>query len=151
MLSQVGVTWPTSQSFISAFSGTLCVLLRYAVLPFGFPQADSGGFSSASDGKESACNVGAAGGAGSIPGSGRSPGEGNGNPLQYSCLENPMDTGAWQTAVHGVAKSGIWLSYLAHKLILRWRFVCRLFSRGRSWYQCCGREGEEVGSGWGRR
>ena len=58
-----------------------CVLLRYAVLPFGFPQADSEGFSSASDGKESACNVGAAGGAGSIPGSGRSPGEGNGNPL----------------------------------------------------------------------
>ena len=40
------------------------------MLPFGFPQADSGGFSSASDGKESACNVGAAGGAGSIPGSG---------------------------------------------------------------------------------
>ena len=58
-----------------------CVFLRYAVWPFGFPQADSGGFSSASDGKESACNVGAAGGAGSIPGLGRSPGEGNGNPL----------------------------------------------------------------------
>ena len=43
-------------------------------------------------GKESACN---AGGPGSIPGLGRSPGEGNGNPLQYSCLENPMDGGAW--------------------------------------------------------
>ena len=42
---------------------------------------------------------------GSIPGSGRSPGEGNGNPLQYSCLENPMDGGAWWTTVHGVAKS----------------------------------------------
>ena len=41
----------------------------------------------------------------SIPGSGRSPGEGNGNPLQYSCLENPMDGGAWQAAVHGVAES----------------------------------------------
>ena len=38
---------------------------------------------------------------GSIPGSGRSPGEGNGNPLQYSCLENPTDRGAWQAAVHG--------------------------------------------------
>ena len=48
----------------------------------------------------SACNVGDLG---SIPGSGRSPGEGNGNPLQYSCLENPMDRGAWW--VHGVAKS----------------------------------------------
>ena len=43
-----------------------------------------------------------AGEAGSIPGSGRSPGEGNGNPLQYSCLENPMDRGAWQATVHGI-------------------------------------------------
>ena len=42
---------------------------------------------------------------GSIPGSGSSPGEGNGNPLQYSCLENPMDGGAWWATVHGVAKS----------------------------------------------
>ena len=43
--------------------------------------------------------------AGSIPGSGRSPGGGNGNPLQYSCLENPMDRGAWWATVHGVSKS----------------------------------------------
>ena len=42
---------------------------------------------------------------GSIPGSGRSPGGENGNPFQYSCLENPMDRGAWRTIVHGVAKS----------------------------------------------
>ena len=42
---------------------------------------------------------------GSIPGSGTSPGEGNGNPLQYSCPENPMDRGAWRATVHGVAKS----------------------------------------------
>ena len=41
---------------------------------------------------------------GSIPGLGRSPGEGNGNPLQYSCLGNPMDGGAWQATVHGVAE-----------------------------------------------
>ena len=46
-----------------------------------------------------------AGDPGLIPGSGRSPGEGNGNPLQYSCLENPMDGGAWWATVHGVAKS----------------------------------------------
>ena len=52
--------------------------------------------------KVSACN---AGDLGLIPGSGRSPGEGNGNPLQYSCLENPMDRGAWWAAVHGVARS----------------------------------------------
>ena len=48
--------------------------------------------------------------AGSIPGSGRSPREGNGNPLQYSCLENPMDRGAWQASIHGVAKSPTQLS-----------------------------------------
>ena len=46
-----------------------------------------------------------AGDLGSIPGSGRSPGEGNGNPLQYSCLENPMDGGAWWATVHGVTES----------------------------------------------
>ena len=46
-----------------------------------------------------------AGDLGSIPGSGRSPGEGNGNPLQYSCLENPIDGGAWWAIVHGVTKS----------------------------------------------
>ena len=45
-----------------------------------------------------------------IPGWGRSPGEGNGNPLQYSCLENPMDGGPWRATVHGVAKSQLWLS-----------------------------------------
>ena len=48
-------------------------------------------------GKESSCNAGNAGDSGSIPGSGRSPGGGNGNPLQYSCLENPMDRGAWRS------------------------------------------------------
>ena len=53
-------------------------------------------------GKESACN---AGDADSVPGSRRSPGEGNGNPLQYFCLENLMDSEAWQATVHGVAKS----------------------------------------------
>ena len=52
-----------------------------------------------SEGKESACS------AGSVPGSGLSPGEGNGNPFQYSCLENPMDGGAWQAKVYGVKKS----------------------------------------------
>ena len=51
-----------------------------------------------------------AGDLGSIPGLGRSPGEGNGNPLQYACLENPMDRGAWQATVHGVAKSWTRLS-----------------------------------------
>ena len=57
---------------------------------------------SGSDSKSSAYSVGDLG---SIPGSGRSPGEGNGNPLQYSCLENPMDGGTWWATVQGVAKS----------------------------------------------
>ena len=60
------------------------------------------GFLGGLDGKKSACN---AGDPGSIPGSGRLPGEGNGNPLQYSCLENPMDRGAWWATVQGFAKS----------------------------------------------
>ena len=60
-----------------------------------------------SDSKESACN---AGDRGWIPGLGRSPGEGHGNPLQYSCLENPMDRGAWWATDHGVTKSWIQLS-----------------------------------------
>ena len=64
--------------------------------PLGFPHG--------SDGRESACN---AGDLGSIPELERSPGEGNGNPLQYSCLENPMDRGAWWATVHGVAKTGL--------------------------------------------
>ena len=52
--------------------------------------------------------------AGSIPGSGRSPGAGNGNPIQYSCLENPMDIGAWLTTVHNVAESQTRLSAHTH-------------------------------------
>ena len=62
------------------------------------------GFPGGSEVKASASN---AGDAGSIPGSGRSPGEGNGNPVQYSCLENPMDRGAWWATVHGVAESAM--------------------------------------------
>ena len=67
------------------------------------------GFPGGSHGKESACN---AGDLGSIPESGKSPGEGDGYPLQYSCLENPMDRGAWRPTVHGVTKSWTGLSDL---------------------------------------
>ena len=62
---------------------------------------------------------------GSIPGSGRSPGGGHGNPLQYSCLENPTDRGAWQATVHRVAKSWTQLKQLSIH-------VCRELSNGRS-------------------
>ena len=74
--------------------------LRHSPIPFPmhFFHLAIGG----SDSKESACN---AGDPGSFPGSGRHPGEGDGNPLQCSCLENSMDGGAWWATVHGVAKS----------------------------------------------
>ena len=58
-----------------------------------------------------------AGEVGSIPGSGRSPGEGNGNPLQYSCLENPRDRGAWQATVHGVAEELDMTKHLSNNYI----------------------------------
>ena len=65
------------------------------------------GFLGGSDGQESACS---SGDPSSIPGLGRSPGEGNGYPLQYFCLENSMDGGAWWATVHGVVNSQTWLS-----------------------------------------
>ena len=65
------------------------------------------GFPGGSDGKESACNAAELD---LIPGLGRSPGERNGNPLQYSCLENSIDRGPWRAIVHGVTKSQIQLS-----------------------------------------
>ena len=70
------------------------------------------GFPAGSVGKEFTFNALDAGDMGSIPGSGRSPGEGHGNPLQYSCQENPMDRGAWLTTDHGVTKSWTWLKRL---------------------------------------
>ena len=60
-----------------------------------------------------------AGDLGLIPGLGRSPGEGNSSPLQYCCLENPMDRGAWQAAVHGVAKGWTRLSNFTFTLFLK--------------------------------
>ena len=64
------------------------------------------GFPGDTDGKEPAMQEDPD----SIPGSGRSPGEGNGNPLEYSTLENPMEREVWQVTIHGVAKSWTWLS-----------------------------------------
>ena len=69
------------------------------------PKGCWGGFPGGTSGREPACSAGAIRDAGSIPGSGRSPVEERGNLLQYSCLENPMDSGAWWATVHGVVKS----------------------------------------------
>ena len=82
---------------------------KHFVMLFGYtvPLDAFQGFPGGSDGKESACP---AGDWSLIPGSGRSPGEGNGCPLQYSCLENSMDRGAWRATVCGVAKSWTLLS-----------------------------------------
>ena len=85
--------WKTSYHSIKCF-------MKYVPLSFPFCKFSS-------DGKESACN---AGGLGSIPGLGMSPGERNGNPLQCSCLKNPMGRGAWRATVYAVAKSRTRLS-----------------------------------------
>ena len=74
------------------------------------------GFSGGAMVKNLRANAGDTGDTGSIPGSGRSPAEGNGNPLQYSCLNNPMDKGEWWATVHGVTKNQTQLS-VQHSLV----------------------------------
>ena len=84
------------------------------------------GFPGGSDSKDSACIMGDPG---PIPGSGRSPGEENGNPLQYSCLENSLDRGAWRVPVHGVATYQMteeWILYFFVYFKLRYSSFTRL-------------------------
>ena len=103
-----------------------------------FPLKSQKGFPGGSEVKASACN---AEDLGLIPESGRSPGEGNGNPLQYSCLKNPMDGGAWWATVHRVAKSQTLLSNLTnlkvkkdyestHKNDLFFSFIVNYLTKG---------------------
>ena len=92
----------------SIFQGQICLL--------GFPRGSAS--------KESACN---AGDLGLIPGLGRSPGEGNGNPLQYSCLENPMDWGAWWATDHRVTKSWTQLSDFTFTSHFTWTSISSLW------------------------
>ena len=76
-------------------------------------------------GKESTCSAGDARDAGSILGLGRSPGGGHGNPVQYSCLKNPMDRGAWWVTVHGVPESGMTeVTEHAHTYMYIYTFIC---------------------------
>ena len=89
------------------------MLPLFLYLPFNWVYAICQGHPRWLSSKQSTYNEVVTGGAGSIPGSGRSPGEGHSNPLQYSCLENSMDRGAWRTTVHGVAKSWTQLKWLS--------------------------------------
>ena len=84
-------------SFANIFSQSTDCLFILFMVSFTVKRLPGG-----SDSKQSACNIG---NPGSFPGLGRSLGEGNGNPLQYSCLENSMDIGAWWATVHWVTKS----------------------------------------------
>ena len=95
---------PTQPQSVGEITGKQILLegMKNSTTPVEGCLAVSTGFPGGSEVKASACN---AGDLGSIPGQGRSLGEGNGNPLQYSCLENPMDRGAWWATVHGVTKS----------------------------------------------
>ena len=88
-------------------------------------------FPGGSGGKASAYNLRDPG---SIPGLERSPGEGNGTPLQYSCLENPMDGGAWSAIVHGVAKSWTWLNDFTFTFMGE-KILVLLFAEWMSWNQ----------------
>ena len=94
----LGMEDPTVISGNFTFSLSLLLCYNTKVAHMGFPDSSTG--------KES-CN---AGDLGSSPGLGRSPGQGDGNPLQCSCLENSMNRGAWWATVHGVTKSWIQLS-----------------------------------------
>ena len=86
------------------------VFFFFYLFCFVLPPTFHMGFPGGTVAKNSPANAGAARDSGSIPGLGRSPREENGNPYQYSCLENSMDRGDWWAIVHGVTKSWIWLS-----------------------------------------
>ena len=108
---------PTWSCFVSMSVWTLKFL---QIFPQGLLQNyrhlwNKRGFPGGSDGKESACNAGNIRDAGLTSGSARYPGAGQGNPLQYSCLENPTDRRAWWAAFHNVSKSWIWLKWLSRQ------------------------------------
>ena len=103
------------------------------------------GFPNGSYGKESACNAKVIGDSGLIPGLGRFPGGGNGNPLQYYCLENSMDRGTYRATVHGVAQSWTWLKQLSTALMNP--YVQNLSSLSQLWRWMQAQE-LFVGLGW---
>ena len=103
---RAGHNWVTGLNWIERTSCEMPGWMKHKLgsrLLGGISITSDKGFPSGAEVKASACNVGDLG---SIPGSGRSPGEGNGNPLQYSCLKNPVDRGAWWATVHGSQRVG---------------------------------------------
>ena len=137
-LSGISYKWKYDNSvfpFISALftasSSYFLILAHFVILVsfYGYLYQFKS-FPGGSDGKASACNVGDLG---SIPGLGRSPGEGNGNPLQYSCLENPMYGGAWWATVHGVTKTWTRLSDFTFFINLNVILWCSFITE-RTWW-----------------
>ena len=117
--------------FVSVVLGLRCYAQAFSC---GFSLM---GFPWSSVGKESTCS---AGDPGSIPGLGRSPGEGNGNLLQYPCLENLMDRGAWWAAVHGAAKSWARLSdqhLLTSFVVSRGFSLLQIMGFSLHWFLLC--------------
>ena len=113
MVFKISFLFPVPRSILGSHIAFSCHIFLVSFKPFSFHDSEEKGWSSKyikicfSGGlvdKESACSAGYL--------SERSPGEGNGNPLQYSCLENPMERGAWRTTVHGVTRVG-------HDLVIR--------------------------------
>ena len=103
------VCWPADAGW--GWSGSSIIFAGFHGINEGFPGGTSG--------KEPTCQCRDLRDVGLIPGLGRSSGGGHGNPLQYSCLENPMDRGTWRAIVHGVAKSRTrlkWLSMHTHRI-----------------------------------
>ena len=122
-----GLQVPTESTTATGIKGTGPIFIFYTP-PF-IDATSWMGFPGGSDDKESACSAWEAG---SIPGSRRSPGVGNGNPLQYSCLENPRDRGAWWATVHRVTKSWTRLSnYTAATATVHW---FHLFTDFIAWF-----------------
>ena len=108
--------WEIIFSTLSVLSFLIFKTLMIKIASFGPTKGDCGAYQLALVVKNPPANAGDIRGMGSIPGSGRSPRGGHGNPIQYFCLENPMDRGSWQATVHRVAKTQTRLKWLiTHK------------------------------------
>ena len=113
MYVQMSDTWDNYYFRVSGKTIIIIIINTVITIIIFIPEYGRGGLPWWLGNEESVCNAGEAGDGGLIPGLGRSPGEEHGNPLQCSCQKNPMDRGAWQAIVHGVAKSQTQLKQLS--------------------------------------